>query len=121
MVFPAWIDAFGGLFLQEHQVVHPNDTTQIPFNQLGLPNSLLDGTNSVPTDLFTIRQPLNTPGGPLKGYEINAQVALDFLPGFLGNFGVLANYTHVKSKITYVTPDGNYIADLVGLSKNAAS
>ncbi|PSJ40812.1 TonB-dependent receptor [Allosphingosinicella deserti] len=97
-------------------------SNQIPFNQLGLPDELLNGTNSVPTDIFTIRQPLNTPGGPLKGFEVNAQVQLDFLPGFLSNLGLLANYTHVTSKIDYILQSGGtYNADLVGLSKDAAS
>ncbi len=99
---------------------------QIPFNQLGLPDALLDGTNSVPTDIFTIRQPLNTPGGPLEGVEVNFQTSLNFLPGFLRNFGVLASYVHVTSEIDYVIQGGPqaggiFTAPLIGLSKNAAS
>ncbi|KRC80472.1 TonB-dependent receptor [Sphingomonas sp. Root241] len=102
-------------------------TSQIPFNQLGLPVELLTGTNTAPTEIFTIGQPVNTPGGPLEGFEVNAQVQLDFLPGFLGNFGVLANYTHVTSTIQYVLASVNGVptvtttADLIGLSKNTAS
>ncbi len=102
-------------------------TSQVPFNELGLPVELLTGTNTAPTELFTIGQPVNTPGGPLEGFEVNAQVQLDFLPGFLGNFGVLANYTHVTSTIQYVLASVNGVptvtttADLIGLSKNTAS
>lgn len=102
-------------------------TSQIPFNQLGLPDALLANTNTAPTEIFTIGQPVNTPGGPLEGIEVNAQVQLDFLPGFLGNFGVLANYTHVTSTIQYVLASVNGVptvtttADLIGLSKNTAS
>ena len=102
-------------------------TSQIPFNQLGLPDALLTGTNTAPTEIFTIGQPVNTPGGPLNGFEVNAQIQLDFLPGFLGNFGVLANYTHVTSTIQYVLASVNGVptvtttADLIGLSKNTAS
>jgi TonB-dependent receptor len=102
-------------------------TSQIPFNQLGLPVELLTGTNTAPTEIFTIGQPVNTPGGPLEGFEVNAQIQLDFLPGFLGNFGVLANYTHVTSTIQYVLASVNGVptvtttADLIGLSKNTAS
>ena len=97
-------------------------TTLVPFNQLGLPDALLAGTNTAPTEIFTVRQPLNTPGGPLKGWEVNAQVQFRFLPGFLANFGALGNYTRVKSKISYVLGSGAaYVADLVGLSRNAAS
>jgi iron complex outermembrane recepter protein len=102
-------------------------TSQIPFNQLGLPVELLANTNTAPTEIFTIGQPVNTPGGPLEGFEVNAQIQLDFLPGFLGNFGVLANYTHVTSTIQYVLASVNGVptvtttADLIGLSKNTAS
>ena len=102
-------------------------TSQIPFNELGLPEALLANTNTAPTEVFTIGQPVNTPGGPLEGVEVNAQVQLDFLPGFLSHFGVLANYTHVTSTIQYILASSNGVptvtttADLVGLSKNTAS
>ncbi|HEX8301373.1 TonB-dependent receptor [Sphingomonas sp.] len=97
-------------------------SNQIPFNQLGLPDALLAGTNTAPTEIFTIRQPLNTPGGPLKGFEVNAQVQFRFLPGFLSNFGALANYTRVTSKIDYILGTGaTFTSDLIDLSKNSAS
>ncbi len=102
-------------------------TSQIPFNQLGLPTALLDNTNTAPTEIFTVGQPLNTPGGKLNGVEVNAQVQMRFLPGFLKNIGVLGNYTHVTSKIRYILASVNGVptvtttADLVGLSKNTAS
>src|SRR5690606_14448415 len=35
----------------------------IPFNQLGLPESLLANSNTKPDELFTINQVTNTPGG----------------------------------------------------------
>jgi len=97
------------------------------FNTLGLPNALLNGSNTQPTELFTVSRPFNTPGGKLKGVEINAQVPLTFLPGFLHNLGVLGNFTHVTSKITYILASVNGIptvtttADLLGLSRNTAS
>ncbi|MNS06283.1 catecholate siderophore receptor CirA [compost metagenome] len=97
----------------------------IPFNQLGLPNSLLDGTSALPTDLFVVSQPVNSDGGELKGFEINAQKRLSFLPGWMENFGVQANYTFVDSDIEYLTsttPGAATITEtLVGLSKNAAN
>lgn len=99
----------------------------IPFNQLGLPNELLRGSNTAPTELFNIGAPNNTRGGPLRGIEVNAQLPLTFLPSVLKNFGVLANYTRVTSKIDYVLASANGVptvtttADLVGLSKNTAS
>jgi iron complex outermembrane receptor protein len=95
---------------------------QIPFNQLGLPDALLAGTNTTPTEIFTVRRPVNTPGGPLKGFEVNAQAQFNFLPGFLSNFGALGSYTHVTSKIDYITGSGAiFTSDLIDLSKNSAS
>ncbi|WIA56928.1 TonB-dependent receptor [Sphingobium sp. WTD-1] len=104
-----------------------NVNSQIPFNQLGLPDALLENSNTLPTELFTVSQPFNTPGGKLKGIELNAQIPFTFLDGFFSNFGVLANYTHVTSKIDYILASVNGVptvtttADLVGLSPNTAS
>jgi TonB-dependent receptor len=50
--------------------------------------------------------PQNTPGGPVSGFEISAQVPLTFLPGLLSNTGVLANYTRVESDIDYLNSTG---------------
>lgn len=102
-------------------------TSQIPYRELGLPDSLLDGTPSSPTDIFTVGRFENTPGGPLKGFEVNAQVQFNWLPGFWSNFGVLANYTKAEAKIEYIlrsqggVPTATTTADLVGLSRNSAS
>ena len=101
----------------------------IPFNQLGLPEALLDGSNTAPTELFNVSRPTNTDGGPLKGVEINAQIPFSaFADGFISNVGVLANYTHVVSEIDYclsASSDGTCTSsttnDLVGLSRNTAS
>jgi iron complex outermembrane receptor protein len=98
-----------------------NDSQNIQFNQLGLPDALLAGTNTTPTEFFTVRRPLNTPGGPLRGFEVNAQVQFDFLPGLFGNFGALGSYTRVTSEIDYITSGGIFTSDLIDLSKNAAS
>ncbi|WP_447726104.1 TonB-dependent receptor [Sphingomonas koreensis] len=104
-----------------------NINSQEPFNTLGLPDALLFGSNTQPTELFNISRPFNTPGGPLKGVEVNLQLPFTFLSGFLGNFGVLANYTHVVSEIEYCLASSGGTCtrtvkdDLVGLSKNTAS
>ncbi len=83
------------------------------FNTLGLdPSVLVSGGCSLtaapqcptlPTSTVTVNRKVNTPGGPLDGYEVNFQSPFSFLPGFWSRFGVLANYTHVKSEITYIT------------------
>jgi TonB-dependent receptor len=83
------------------------------FNTLGLDPSILVGGGcsltaapqcpTLPTSTVTVNRKVNTPGGPLDGYELNFQSPFSFLPGVWSRFGVLANYTHVKSKITYIT------------------
>ena len=50
--------------------------------------------------------PANTPGGPLKGFEVSYQQAFTNLPGLLKNTGLLLNYTSVKSSIDYVNGAG---------------
>ncbi|CCW18822.1 TonB-dependent receptor [Sphingobium indicum BiD32] len=96
----------------------------VPYASLGLPNSLLDGTTASPTDVFIVSQPVNSSGGILKGFEVNIQQPFSFLPGILSNFGVLANYTFVKSDIEYLTAANgstSVTAPLVGLSRHAAN
>lgn len=104
-----------------------NVNSQVPFSELGLPNALLENSNTLPSELFTVSQPFNTPGGPLKGFELNAQIPFTFFDGFISNFGLLANFTQVTSKIEYIlasvggVPTVTTTADLVGLSKRTAS
>lgn len=91
----------------------------IPYNQTGLPLSLLP-TNFTGDEIFRVSAPVNTPGGKLTGFEINVQQPFSFLPGWGKNFGVLANYTYVKSKMDYVLSAavgaGTVREDLVNLS-----
>lgn len=102
-------------------------TSIVPYSSLGLPDALLANTNTSPNELFSVSQPFNTPGGKLHGVEVNAQVPLTFLPGFLSNMGVLGNYTHVESKINYILTSANGVAltsttaSLINLSPNTAS
>jgi iron complex outermembrane recepter protein len=116
-----------GYFYKDIATYIQRVNTQVPFSELGLPNSLLDNTNSIPSDIFTVGRLLNTEGGPLKGVELNLQAELDFLPGIWGHFGVLGNYTHITSDIQYILASVNGVptvttnADLVGLSNDSAS
>jgi iron complex outermembrane receptor protein len=96
----------------------------VPFRNTGLPFTLLSGTGSgiTPDELFNVNRSNNTTGGPLNGIEVNAQVPFRFLPGVLKNFGVLANFTRVRSKINYIiSPTVTRTAPLVGLSPETAS
>ena len=98
-------------------------------NPFGLPSSLAtaacgtisgcDATNTI----FTFSSPANTPGGPVKGFEINYQQPFKFLPGFLHNTGVLLNYTGVTSKIKYLNAAGAVVTttDLTQLSRKSAN
>jgi len=80
-----------------------------------------------PSTVFNVQSYFNTPGGPLKGYELTYQQPFSFLPGFWRNFGVQLNYTHVDSKIKYIfsSGTGNTIVttytenDLLNLSPNS--
>jgi TonB-dependent receptor len=100
--------------------------TLVPYNQLGLPNSLLTAAGTSPTDLFTVTRSVNTPGGPLNGIEANLQLPFTFLPGVFRDFGMLANYTHVASRVNYVlqssgTTTLSTTANLVNMSPDTAS
>lgn len=52
---------------------------------------------------WAIRQYQDAPGGNIKGVEVNLQSDFFFLPGFLKHFGVIANYTHIDSNLSYLT------------------
>lgn len=54
-----------------------------------------------PSTVFQLSRALNTEGGPLKGFEVSYQQPFSFLPAPFDNFGVLLNFTRVKSDIDY--------------------
>jgi len=127
-----WYFMPGGLlsvafFYKDIETFVQRINSQIPFNELGLPEALLENSQTAPTELFFVSRPVNTEGGPLKGVELNAQVPFTFLPGPLRNLGMLANYTYVESEIEYcltsVGGDCTFSTtdDLVGLSPHTAS
>lgn len=127
-----WYFGRGGLlsaafFYKDIKSYIQNIRSLVPFTDLGLPNALLDGSNTLPTELFTITRPLNTPGGTLKGVELNAQIPFTFIDGFLSNFGVLGNVALVTSKIDYCLTSVNGACtvsttnDLLNLSRRTAS
>lgn len=95
-----------GLFYKDIGTYIQSLRNTIPYNQTGLPLSLLPAGFSG-DEQFQVTTPINTSGGPLKGFEINVQQPFDFLPGFLRHTGVTANYTRVKSKIDYLTSPTN--------------
>ncbi len=128
-----------GFFRKEIDTYIQSVGERVPYNSLGLPDSLLEGPGcsitggtpacpTLPDTLVTVRRAVNTPGGPLNGFEFNLQAPFNFLPGVWRNFGLLANYTRVKSTITYITrtatatlPQLSMDANLVGMSPKAGN
>jgi TonB-dependent receptor len=51
-------------------------------------------------------QPINIGDADLYGFELAFQRQLDFLPGFLNNLGVYANYTYTHSKMKNINIEG---------------
>jgi TonB-dependent receptor len=108
------------------QIIRNTDT--FSNNTLGLPDSVaLAACGTAIPDPATclagwqFSLPTNTDGGDLKGFEISYQQPFSFLPGFWSNFGLILNYTGVKSEIEYLAATGAVAAkdDLTGLSKSA--
>lgn len=124
-----WYFAPGSLlsvayFYKDIETYIQNTNQLVPFRELGLPLSLLEGTGTgvTPDELFSVTRSNNTDGGPLRGFEVNLQLPFRFLPGALSNFGVLANFTRVRSSINYIiSPTITRRAPLVGLSPETAS
>ena len=110
------------------------------FASTGLPLGVIPASSPAAQNpegqLWQITSPINGTGASLKGVEIALQSTFRFLPGFLRNFGFLANATFVDSSASYsqggpattiVRPGGtlgalpNVVreATLYGLSKRA--
>jgi iron complex outermembrane receptor protein len=107
-----------------------NSSGTFSSNPFGLPDSAAIAACGTaypatcgPASNWTYSQPRNGPGGTLKGFEVNFQQPLKFLPGFLRNTGVLLNYTYVSSSISYLNSSGAIVAvnDLTGLSRHAGN
>jgi len=111
-----------GFFYKDISTYIQNTTDTMTFAETGLPIALLPNPDLANAD-FQVSTVINTPGGPLKGVELNLQQALTFLPWKFSNLGILMNYTYVKSDIDYklsASPtSGTVTAPLLNLSKNA--
>ncbi|HZF96340.1 MAG TPA: TonB-dependent receptor [Allosphingosinicella sp.] len=119
-----------GAFYRNVSSFIANTAQSIPFNQLGLPESLIRNPTTgafliQPTDLVTVTQPVNSDGGTVKGFEVGLQLPFRFAGGFLGNMGLQANYTFVKSDIEYpltnLANGPTVIRSLTDLSRHAAN
>lgn len=98
-------------------------TEPLSYSQLTALNPVAFPAGGRPAgDIYQFSTPTNTPGGPLKGFEISYQQTFSFLPSLLSNIGTQLNYTHVESEIQYcvtATCAAFVTADLVNLSPNA--
>jgi iron complex outermembrane recepter protein len=112
--------SIGAFYKDIDSYIQPSRETR-PYFTSGLPESLIAGTGATVNDEFTFQQPLNTPGGDLKGVEIAYQQPFTFLPGIWADFGVQLNYTYVDSEIQYLSSTGAPTAKgpMLGLSNNA--
>jgi iron complex outermembrane receptor protein len=96
-----------GVFYKDVKTYVQTLREYVQFNTLGIPDVVATSQGVSPTDFFYFSRPINSDGGPLTGVELNLQMPFTFLPGFLKDFGLLANYTHVDSEITYIIVQGN--------------
>ena len=73
--------------------------------------------------LFDVTQAINGEGAKTQGLELAGRTALSFLPGWLGNFGVDANYTRMTFSYAkgneLISPLDNSVLPYPGLSKNS--
>lgn len=94
-------DALAGITLFQKDVESfPTSDNQfdVPWPQLGLPNSLLGGqVDTLKDALFDVSYKINGGGGNIQGAEFAWQQQLSFLPGpdWVRGFGIQANYTLV--------------------------
>lgn len=112
-----------GLFYKDIDSFAQSTREVRPFNTSGLPDSVAIDLGANPTDDFVFSVPINTPGGALKGAEVDYVQTFTFLPGKLRNLGAQLSYTYVDSKIQYMTSSGDdsLRTDLTGLSRNSWS
>ncbi|MGV7207596.1 TonB-dependent receptor [Oxalobacteraceae bacterium A2-2] len=126
-----------GYFRKQTSTFIQSLSERTTWSALGLPDSLLTAggcsfgaTGNVcptqPDSTVVVNRKVNTPGGTLDGLEFTLQAPFSFLPGAWSNFGLLANATRVRSRVTYITRIDNpttaaneqltQSADFVGLS-----
>jgi len=68
--------------------------------------------------VYAVRQFTDAPGGVIKGLEINVQSNFSFLPHPFDNFGITANYTHISSRLSYLT--GSTLSTVQGQTGSTA-
>lgn len=68
-------------------------------------NGFIENTQSEAVSLtgepFRFNGPINSGAGRIKGFEAQVTTFFDFLPGFMSNFGVQANVTHIDARADF--------------------
>jgi TonB-dependent receptor len=110
-------------FFKDVDVFVVSQNSQQTYLETGLPIELLgDQSQATPTDVFTVRRPVNGGDARVRGMELMVQQGFAFLPGWLAGTGVAANYTFVDSKAPFTFPDGSVRTfALPGVSRHSAN
>lgn len=106
-------DALAGLTLFQKDVESfpTSETSDVPWSQLGLPDSLLGAqVDSLKNETFEVSRKVNGGGAMIRGAEATIQQQLSFLPGpdWVRGFGFQANYTYVDAE----TDSGNHMTNV---------
>ena len=102
-----------------------SQATNGTFDSTGLPRSVIPPSSpaALPQNadvIYTITSPVNGAGASLKGLEVALQTTFRFLPGFLKNFGAIANATFIDSSATYLVQGPTVNACVPGATAAAA-
>ena len=93
------------LFKKNIQSFPVSVTTTGTYASTGLPLSIIPPSSPAAVSpegrLWTISGNVNGNGASLKGIELSVQAPFKFLPGFLSNFGGIANATFIDSTANY--------------------
>jgi TonB-dependent receptor len=113
-----------GYFFKNMKTYVQKTAHQDSFGSLGLDPAMAAGKGIDADTPFTVTNWVNTPGGLIRGFEVNLQKTFNFLPAPFNNMGGVVNYTKVDSKMKYIlspTSPVVTVADLLGMSPTSAN
>ncbi|WP_308364002.1 MULTISPECIES: TonB-dependent receptor [unclassified Microbulbifer] len=103
------------LFQKDIDSFPTSDRVDMPWSETGLPDSMLGAqVDQLKDAVFEVSRRVNGGGAEVKGWELQYQQPLTFLPGpeWVRDFGVQSNYTRVEGE----TDSGN---PFTGLSEES--
>lgn len=90
------------------------------FTNQDFSNNFSGISNPIPAgERWEFTQARNGESVDVFGFEVAVQKKLDFLPGFLSNFSLFANYTFTDSKAKGITNEDGDVRDDLGLPRTA--